>query len=78
MILANEGGIANGVELAEQRMTLGGVDGLPVGGVAVELQNRRSFGTIIDSAPTVCRNIFHGTVQQDTFSMWVVFSLVIW
>ena len=54
---SDEFGIADGVELAHQGITVGGVDRLAVSIMTVELEDGCRLGTVINPSPAVWRDV---------------------
>ena len=69
--------ITDRVELAHQVMTLGGVNRPPLGVVTVKLQDGGRLSPVVNSSPSVCRNILKRTVQQHALGMRIVPALVV-
>ena len=62
-VSSDEFGIADGVELTHQWVSLGNVYGLALRIVAVELKDGCCLGAVINPAPAECRDVFQCAVQ---------------
>ena len=77
-VFSDEFGIADGVELTHQRVSLGNVYGLALRIVAVELKDGCSLGAVINPAPAECWDVFQCAVQQDAFGMGIILAVIVW
>ena len=77
-VSSDEFGIADRVELAHQRVSLGNVYRFAFGVVTIEFKDSRGLGAVINPAPAKRRDVFQCAVQQDAFRMGIVLTVIVW
>ncbi len=76
-VVADEGFVVEGIELAKLGVALGDIDGLALRIEAIKLQEGGRLGALVDLAPPYCWDAFELATDKHALRMGVVLALVI-